>query len=133
MRMAAAPIVDARAGDAAKAAAPRNVDASTSGPAAAGRSADTSAVDPITITGCLEISTDAASYRLTETEGAAAPRARSWWTGFLMKRPVPVDLVGTTSELRLRPQVGKRVAATGILTSRELKVSAARVVAPSCD
>jgi hypothetical protein len=44
-----------------------------------------------------------------------------------------VSLVEPPDPQALHQQVGKRVAATGLLTSRELKVSSLRVVAPSCD
>jgi hypothetical protein len=35
--------------------------------------------------------------------------------------------------LSLNQDVGRRVAATGVLSSRKLKVSSVRVVAPSCN
>jgi hypothetical protein len=85
---------------------------------------------PVTITGCLEISVDGDEFRLTDTEGDA-PKKRSWRTGFLRKRPAAVALVDPPQELQA--QVGKRVAATGQLTSRELKVSSVSVVGPSCN
>jgi hypothetical protein len=44
-----------------------------------------------------------------------------------------VALVGSPDPQALQQQVGKRVAATGLLTSREMKVSSLRVVSPSCD
>jgi hypothetical protein len=44
-----------------------------------------------------------------------------------------VTLVEPPDPRGLQIQVGKRVAATGLLTDRELKVSAVRVVGPSCD
>jgi hypothetical protein len=91
------------------------------------------AIAPVTITGCLEVSVDGDRFRLADTEGASAPKARSWRSGFLKKRSVPVDLVGDPQALSLRQQVGRRVAATGVQTSRELEVSSVRVVSPSCD
>jgi hypothetical protein len=87
----------------------------------------------VTITGCLEISVDQDAFRLTDTEGADAPRARSWRTGFLKKRSSPIALVEPVDRLALQTQVGRRVAATGLLTSHDLKVSALRVVSPSCN
>jgi hypothetical protein len=88
---------------------------------------------PVTITGCLEVSVDEDQYRLTDTEGANAPVARSWRSGFLKKRPTPIALVEPPSVLALRSHVGQRIAATGILTNRELHPSALRVVNRSCD
>jgi hypothetical protein len=98
--------------------------------------ASASAVSPpsaVTVTGCLEISTDGNEFRLADTEGADAPKARSWRTGFLGKRTAPVALVGTPDPLALKSSIGKRVAVTGVLTSRELHVSSLRVVRSSCN
>jgi len=46
---------------------------------------------------------------------------------------VPMTLVGTHDGPALMPNVGKRVAATGLLASRELTVSTLRVVDESCN
>jgi len=92
----------------------------------------TTAVDEVTITGCLEIDTNQSLFRLADTEGASAPKARSWRSGF-RKRAAPVDLAGSIDALSLQHQVGQRIAATGVLTSRTLKVSSVRVVSPSCN
>jgi hypothetical protein len=87
----------------------------------------------VTITGCLEISTDGDTFRLNDLEGADAPKSRSWRTGFLKKRPAPVTLVEPPDRLTLTSNVGRRVAATGQLASHELKVSSLRVVGSSCN
>ena len=87
----------------------------------------------VTITGCLEISTDGDTFRLNDLEGADAPKSRSWRTGFLKRRPAPVTLVEPPDRLTLTSNVGRRVAATGQLASRELKVSSLRVVGSSCN
>jgi hypothetical protein len=87
----------------------------------------------VTITGCLEVSVDQDDFRLTDTEGANAPRSRSWRTGFLRKRSAPVALIEPPDRLALQTHVGRRVAATGLLTSHDLKVSTLRVVGPSCN
>jgi hypothetical protein len=96
-------------------------------------SATESEPPPVTITGCLETSTSGDEFRLTDTEGADAPKSRGWRTAFLKKRAVPMTLVGAHDGLALMPNVGKRVAATGLLASRELKVSTLRVVDESCN
>jgi hypothetical protein len=88
---------------------------------------------PVTITGCLEVSVDRDDFRLTDTEGADAPRSRSWRTGFLKKRSAPVALVEPPDRSALQAQVGRRVAATGLLTSHDLRVNSLRVVGPACD
>jgi hypothetical protein len=100
---------------------------------AAPSSASAANLSPTTITGCLEISTDGNEFRLADTEGADAPRSRSWRTGFLKKRTAPIALVGVADPLVLKKSVGKRVAATGLLTSRELQVSSLRSVGSSCN
>jgi len=96
-------------------------------------STESAALAQVTITGCLEISANEDRFRLADTDGAGAPKSRSWRTGFLKKRSATVDLVGPSETLALEKQVGKRVAATGVLLSRELKVTSMRVVSPSCN
>jgi hypothetical protein len=93
----------------------------------------TAAVDQITITGCLEASGNGDRFRLTDTEGANAPKARSWRTGFLKKRSAAVDLVGAPDVTALHRQVGQRLAVSGVQTNRELRVSSVRVVSASCN
>jgi hypothetical protein len=91
------------------------------------------AAAPVTITGCLEISTDEEAFRLTDTEGAEALRSRSWRTGFLKKRSPAIALVEPPGRLGMKALVGRRVAATGLLASRELRVSSVRVVGAGCN
>jgi hypothetical protein len=93
----------------------------------------TGGIAPVTITGCLEVSVDRDDFRLTDTEGLDAPRSRSWRTGFLKKRSAPVALVEPPDRQALQTQVGRRVAATGLLTSHDLRVDSLRVVGPACD
>jgi hypothetical protein len=88
---------------------------------------------PVTITGCLEMSVDRDEYRLTDTDGAAAPKSRSWRTGFLKKRSAPIALIAPSDAMALQTHVGHRVSATGVLTSHDLKVSTFRVVGPACN
>ena len=85
---------------------------------------------PSTVQGCLE--SDGSTYRLKDVSGLDAPKARSWRTGFLMKRSSSVELVDTTGRLKLGDHVGARVAATGLLADRELRATALRTVAASC-
>src|SRR5262249_29948710 len=96
-------------------------------------SSDAGALGTVTVTGCLETSGNDNRFRLTDTEGTDAPRSRSWRTGFLRKRSPSVALVEPPDPHALQAQVGQRVAATGLLASRELRVTSVRVVGPRCD
>ena len=112
---------------------PANTEPTGTVPASALSTAESAALAQVTITGCLEISTDEDRFRLTDTDGASAPKSRSWRSGFLKKRSTPVDLVWPSDTLAPVKQVGKRIAATGVLMSRELKVTSVRIVSPSCN
>jgi hypothetical protein len=127
----ATPIVDTHEpGEAAATAADVNAIGISTPPAAPATAA---ALDEVTITGCLEIARDDDGFRLSDTEGANAPHARSWRSGFFRKRSAPVDLIASTEALTLYREVGRRVAVSGVLSSRKLKVSSVRVVSPSCN
>ena len=126
---AATPVVETHA----KEDAPADVEPAGTVPASAPSTAETAALAPVTITGCLEISTDENRFRLSDTDGADAPKSRSWRTGFLKKRSAPIDLVWPSDTPAPEKQVGKRVAATGVLMSRELRVTSMRIVSPSCN
>jgi hypothetical protein len=127
----ATPIVDTHEPEeAAATAADVNAIGISTPPAAPATAA---ALDEVTITGCLEIARDDDGFRLSDTEGANAPQARSWRSGFFRKRSAPVDLIASTEALTLYREVGQRVAVSGVLSSRKLKVSSVRVVSPSCN
>ena len=79
------------------------------------------------------MSVDEAEFRLTDTEGVQAPKSRSWRTGFLKKHSSSIALVDLPDAHAAQAQVGKRVAATGVLSSGSLKLSSLRVVSPHCD
>jgi hypothetical protein len=107
--------------------------ATVAAPAPAPPVPETAAVDHVTITGCLEAFGNGDRFRLTDTEGANAPKARSWRTGFLKKRSAAVDLVGGPEVAALHRQIGQRLAVSGVQTDRELRVSSVRVVSASCN
>jgi hypothetical protein len=116
------------------------VDSATPSESSASVSAEPALVSPdpagpgtVTITGCLEGSVNENRFRLTETEGGDAPRSRSWRTGFLKKQSTSVALVEPPDPHALWAQVGQRVAATGLLSSRELRMTSLRVIGPRCD
>jgi hypothetical protein len=102
-------------------------------PSVSAAATEAAAFPSVTITGCLETSGDETEFRLTGTEGADAPKSRSWRTAFLKKRTAPVALVEPPDQHPLQMEVGKRVAATGLLTGRSLTVNSLRVIAPSCN
>jgi hypothetical protein len=85
----------------------------------------------VTITGCLGRDDD--TFWLEDTLGAAAPKSRSWRSGFLKKRPSRITLVDAQKTLTLPGYVGDRVAATGVLMNREMRARSLRRVAESCD
>jgi hypothetical protein len=84
----------------------------------------------VTITGCLE--RDDETFRLRDTTGTDAPKARSWRSGFLKKHAAAVDLVDAGGRARLPNYVGQRVTATGLLVNREMQVRSLQRVATSC-
>lgn len=125
---AASPAIETSPGSApVKKQTARSVASSTAPPASI---APVKNLPPLTVEGCLE--SDGSTYRLKDTSGLEAPKARSWRTGFLMKRSSTVALVDTTGRLKLGDHVGRRVAATGSLADRELRATALRQVAASC-
>ena len=79
------------------------------------------------------MSVDADQFRLTETEGAAAPKARSWRSGFLKKGSTPVELVEISDPLALRQHVGQRVVASGVLSGRDLRLRSFQPAGAPCD
>ncbi len=105
---------------------------------AAERTTHTSAVaapagQAVTISGCLEMTVDEDQFRLTDTQGADAPKARSWKSGFLKKGSAPVELIEFSDTPLLRKYVGHRVVATGLLTGRQLHVRSIQAGASSCE
>ena len=83
----------------------------------------------VTITGCLV--SDGERFRLNDTSGSEAPKSRNWKTGFLRKRPASIAVVDA-GEVALRPHLGQRVALTGTLEDRDLRVHSLTRVA-SCE
>ena len=87
----------------------------------------------VTITGCLEGSVNDKQFRLTDTQGIDAPKSRSWRTGFLKKHSNSVALVDPPDPHALQTQVGQRVAATGMLTNSELRMTSLRTISARCN
>ena len=84
----------------------------------------------LTVSGCLEH--DEATYRLTDTSGAQAPKERSWKTGFIRKRNSDLHVVEAGKKLKLKDHVGHRVSLTGNVQDGEMRASAVRHLAASC-
>jgi hypothetical protein len=103
-------------------------------PAAETAPGDPSAALPkpshVTITGCLERADE--TFRLKDTEGDAAPKARSWKSGFLKKGNAAVGVVDAGNHLNLSNHIGERVTVTGMLVDREIRVRSLQRVAASC-
>jgi hypothetical protein len=89
------------------------------------------AAGTVTVSGCLQGGDD--SFWLKDTEGAQAPRARSWKSGFLMKHSASIQVVDGTDALNLSKFVGQRVAATGTLANRTMQAHSLHRVAASCN
>jgi hypothetical protein len=87
-------------------------------------------VAPVTITGCLERDDD--TYRLKDTAGDKAPKARSWKSGFLKKGSATVEVVDAAKSAKLPSHVGQRVAVTGVLNGREMQVRSLQRVSATC-
>ena len=85
---------------------------------------------PVTITGCLAL--DDETFRLKDTTGVNAPKARSWKSGFLKKGSASIEIVDASKKLKLPSHVGQRVSMTGVLVDREMQVRSMQRVAESC-
>jgi hypothetical protein len=93
--------------------------------------ATTPAKGPVTtLEGCLEQNGD--SFRLKDTSGADAPKARSWKSGFLKRGPATVDVLDSGASLGLAKRVGTRVSVTGTLVDKQMQAHAIHRVASSC-
>jgi hypothetical protein len=84
----------------------------------------------VTITGCLERNDE--TFRLKDTEGAGAPKSRSWKTAFLKKGSASIEVVDAANHLKLTNYVGQRVSLTGVLVDREMQARTLHRIAPSC-
>jgi hypothetical protein len=109
-------------------AVPGTASAKTSTPAAAALEES----EPATITGCLEERKDQ-TFRLKNTDGADAPKSRSWKSGFIKKGSASIDLVESARSVKLHDHAGERVSVTGMLADREMHVRSLKRVADSCD
>lgn len=86
---------------------------------------------PVTVTGCLARGDDA--FELKDTSGEAAPKSRSWKSGFLKKSSPSIEVVDAANRLKLSNHVGERVTVTGTLVDRKMTAKSLQRVAPTCD
>jgi hypothetical protein len=84
-----------------------------------------------TIAGCLE--RDGESFMMKGVEGADAPKARSWKSGFLKKGTARIEVMDASNRLKLSDHVGQRVSISGMLADREMQARSLRRVASSCE
>ena len=89
----------------------------------------------VTITGCLEEKKDDKGdvFRLKDTDGAEAPKSRSWKTLGMTKHTSSLTLLDSTKKLKLGSHVGERVSVTGTLNEKELQLKSMKALGPSCD
>jgi hypothetical protein len=99
-------------------------------PVASARVADVP-MSTVTINGCLE--RDGDTFRLKDTEGANAPKARSWKSGFLKKGSTKIEVVDMANRLKLSDHVGQRVTVTGLLEAREMQARSVERVSTFCE
>ena len=85
----------------------------------------------VEITGCVQRSDS--RFILKDTDGAAAPKARSWKSGFVKKSPASLELNDSGNAAHLSDHVGQRVSVMGTLIDRQMLVQSLRRVAPSCE
>jgi hypothetical protein len=88
------------------------------------------AAKPVSITGCLQRNEH--GFLLKDTEGADAPKSRSWKSGFL-KRSSSSILLSDAAGAHLADHVGQRVSVTGPLAEREMRVVSLRRLSASCE
>ncbi|HEX6256214.1 MAG TPA: hypothetical protein VFZ70_10440, partial [Euzebyales bacterium] len=69
---------------------------------------------------------------LKDTTGEAAPKGRSWRSGFLRRSASTIDVIDRADRLHLPTYVGQRVSVTGTLVDREMQVRSVSIVAESC-
>ena len=85
---------------------------------------------PVTLSGCLQV-TDG-TFWLKDTQGEAAPKSRSWKSGFLKRRSSPVELVDAADALKLSSHVSQRISVTGLLLDTQMRARSLQTVAASC-
>jgi hypothetical protein len=105
--------------------------ATTTQKPAAQKTAPAPKVPTTTFTGCLKM--DGNQFELTDVEGNQAEKGRNWKTGFVTKSTKNIQVVGASSSVRLKEQVGHKVTVVGTKDGEtHLKASSIKRVAASC-
>ena len=84
-----------------------------------------------TLTGCLVHNDD--MFQLKDTDGAHAPKARSWKSGFIKRGSARVAVLDPNNRLKLAGHVGHRVSVSGTLTDREIDARWINATSERCD
>jgi hypothetical protein len=84
-----------------------------------------------TISGCLV--NDDHEFQLKDTDGAHAPKARSWKSGFIKRSSAKITLLDPANRLKLASHVGYRVSVSGTLTDREMEPRWVQASRERCD
>jgi hypothetical protein len=115
---------------AAQADPKRVPDARSAAEAAAMTDAPAAPAPVITLTGCLERNDE--TFRLKDASGEDVPKARSWKSGFLKRKPAAIQIVDAANRAKLTDHVGQRVSVTGQLNDREMTIRSLQPIASSC-
>jgi hypothetical protein len=84
-----------------------------------------------TLTGCLRM--DGQQFHLTNLKGSEAQAGRSWKTGFIKKSTKKVEVVGASTNVKLKDHVGREVSVVGTRADEtHLRASSIKRVATSC-
>ncbi len=86
--------------------------------------------DAVTYVGCLR-SEHGQKFMLTDIGGKNAPKARSWKTGFITKRSVDVEVVGTKG-LKLKDHVNHTVQITGHKNGNHVNAESMKMIGATC-
>jgi hypothetical protein len=85
----------------------------------------------VTLTGCLRA--DGTKYKLTDLQGSEAPKGRTWKRGFIKKTPKDVEVVGASSNVKLKDHVGRKITIVGMKDGEtHVKAQSVKRVAGSC-
>ncbi len=85
-----------------------------------------------TITGCLVLRDDG-MFQLKDNDGAHAPKARSWKSGFIKKGSANIDVFDAGNRLKLATHANYRVSVSGTLTDRQLRARSLHATSERCD
>ena len=85
----------------------------------------------ITLTGCLQA--DGRKYMLMDPEGPKAEKGRSWKTGFITKKSKDVEVVATSTSMKLGDFRGHKVSVVGVKDGQaHLKARTIKQLTGSC-